>query len=198
MAKVDSVAPALEPNDCSNYITRSSDPPPLSSELRKLTRGPPLFRRMLSEVAARRPATLKEISARVGVGPSTASVVLNGAKSGTKVSEETRKAILEVARELNYRPNVVARSLRRQQTGIVGFFSGYEGVDPRNPLVAELLHGIQSGCARQGLDLLLYSANVGHSAEEIAANLSNGRLDGLVVTALPGHPITKLLTKEHL
>lgn len=134
----------------------------------------------------------------MGVGPSTASVVLNGAKSGTKVSAETRRAILEVARELNYRPNVLARSLRCQRTGIVGFFSGYDGLDPRNPLVAELLHGLQSGCARQGLDLLLYSPNAGHSAEQVAANLADGRMDGLVVNALPGHPITKLLAKERL
>lgn len=149
-------------------------------------------------MAERRAVTLKEISARVGVGPSTASVVLNGSKSGTKVSEETRRAILEVARELNYRPNAVARSLRRQRTGIVGLFSGYEGIDPRNPAAAEILRGLQVGCARQGLDLLLYSADAGHSAEQIVANLADGRLDGLIVTALPGHPIARLLAQERL
>lgn len=150
------------------------------------------------KVSERRPVTLKEISARVGVSPSSASVVLNGAKSRTKVSEETRQAILEVARELNYRPNVLARSLRQRRTGIVGFFSGYDQIDPRNLYVAELMHGIQAGCARQGLHLLLFTPNASHAAEEVVASLADGRLDGLVVTALPGHPITKLLAQERL
>lgn len=149
-------------------------------------------------MSERRAPTLKEISERVGVGTSTASVVLNGTKSGTRVSAATREAIMEVARELNYRPNVLARSLRRQRTGIVGFFSGYDRIDPRNLYVADLMHGIQSGCARQGLDLLLYTPDAGHNAEEIVANLVDGRLDGLIMTALPGHPITKLIGQERL
>lgn len=146
----------------------------------------------------RKPPTLKEIAERVGVRTSTASVVLNGAKSGTKVSEQTRQAILDVARELNYRPNALARSLRRRRTGIVGFFSGYEYLDPRNPYIAEVLSGLQQGCSRQGLDLLLYTPNAGHTPEEIVANLSNGRLDGLVMTARPEHPISSLLIDAQL
>jgi DNA-binding LacI/PurR family transcriptional regulator len=165
-------------------------------DLSSKTDSPP--RILEATMMAKRPATLKEVAARVGVGPSTASVVLNGAKSGTKVSEKTREAILRVARELNYRPNVLAQSLRRQRTGIIGFFSGYDGIDPRNGHIAELLYGVQTGCASQGLDLLLYTANANHSAEQIVANLADGRLDGLLVTALPGHPIMRLLAQESL
>lgn len=152
----------------------------------------------VTTLAETRPVTLKQISERVGVGTSTASVVLNGAKSGTKVSEETRQAILRVAKELNYRPNGLARSLRNRRTGIVGFFSGYEYVDPRNPYIAEVLSGLQSGCARRGLDLLLYTPNAGHTPDEIVANLADGRLDGLVTTARPEHPIAALLAEERL
>jgi len=149
-------------------------------------------------VSQRRPATLREIAERVGVGPSTASVVLNGAKSGTKVSEVTRQAILEAAKELNYRPNAVARSLRMRRTGIIGFFSGYEYIDPRNQYIAEVMSGLQAGCAAHGLNLLLFTPNSGHTEAEIVGNLADGRLDGLVITARPEHPINALLAGSHL
>ncbi|MGV3617458.1 MAG: LacI family DNA-binding transcriptional regulator [Fimbriimonas sp.] len=145
-----------------------------------------------------KPATLKQIAARAGVGTTAASVVLNGAKSGTRVSEETRQAILRAAQELNYRPNGLAQSLRKRRTGIVGYFSGYEAIDPRNQYIAEVMSGLQAGCVRHRLDLLLYTPLATHTPEEIVANLSNGRLDGLVMTSRPEHPIATLLTQAHL
>jgi len=145
-----------------------------------------------------RPATLKEIALRAGVGPAAASVVLNGAKSGTRVSDETRDAILRAAQELNYRPNALARSLRTKRTGIVGYFSGYECIDPRNQYIAEILSGIQNGAAKRGMDILLYTPQSGHTPEEIVGNLQNGRLDGLILTGLPGHPLAHLLTESYL
>lgn len=149
-------------------------------------------------MSTRRPATLKEIGERVGVGASTASVVLNGSKSGTKVSEETRRAILKAAEELNYRPNGLARSLRNRRTGIVGFFSGYEYIDPRNSYIAEVMSGLQAGCALHRLNLLLYTPHSGHGPRDVVANLEDGRLDGLIITARPDHPITALLAGSHL
>src|SRR4051812_370200 len=108
-------------------------------------------------MADNRPATLRQIADRVGVGPSAVAVVLNGARSGTKVSEKTRTAIQEAAKEMNYRPNVLARSLRRRRTGIVGFYSGYEFIDPRNQYIAEVMSGLQEGCGIHGLNLLLHT-----------------------------------------
>lgn len=146
----------------------------------------------------KKPATLKEIAAHAGVGTAAASVVLNGAKSGTRVSDEKREAIIRVARELNYRPNGLARSLRMRRTGIVGYFSGYECIDPRNEYIAAIMGGLQAGCAGLGLDFLLYTPHIDLSPESVVANLSNGRLDGLIVTARPEHPISSLLAEAHL
>ena len=147
---------------------------------------------------SKRAHTLRDVAERVGVGPATVSVVINGSRSGTKVSERTREAILQAARELNYRPNALARSLRTSRTGIVGYFSGYSFIDPRNPYIAEVMAGLQSACAERGLDLLLYTPHAGHTAEEIAANLANGRLDGLILSAREDHPIVPLLVDSHL
>jgi DNA-binding LacI/PurR family transcriptional regulator len=145
-----------------------------------------------------RRATIKEIAERVGVGTAAVSVVLNGARSGTRVSEQTRTAILNTARELNYQPNALAQSLRMQRTGIIGYFSGYECIDPRNPYIAEVMSGLQAACTSKAIDLLLYTPHQDLAPEHVVANLSNGRLDGLVMTARPEHPITKLLVQAHL
>ncbi len=146
----------------------------------------------------RRPATLKEVADKVGVGTATVSVVLNGAKSGTKVSEKTRLAIQEAALELNYRPNALARSLRKRRTGIVGFFSGYEYIEPRNQYIAEVLSGLQAGCRHHDLNLLLFTPRTEHTEADIVAELADGRLDGLVITARPEHHINNLLAGSHL
>lgn len=145
-----------------------------------------------------RPATLKEIASRAGVNTAAVSVVLNGARSTSRVSEATREAILVAARELNYRPNGLARSLRNRRTGIVGYFSGYDCIDPRNQYVAEVMSGLQSACVALGLDLLLYTPHADLTPEKIVSSLTDGRLDGLIVTALPNHPIVPLLARTHL
>lgn len=146
----------------------------------------------------RKPATLKEIASHAGVGTAAASVVLNGSRSTSRVSEANRQAILRAAQELDYRPNGLARSLRRRRTGIVGYFSGYDCVDPRNGYIAEVLSGLQAACVGLGLDLLLYTPHADLTPEKVIASLSDGRLDGLVVTALREHPIVPMLAKAHL
>lgn len=64
------------------------------------------------------PATLNEIAAAAGVSISTVSRALNN--SSHAVNEVTRERILAVARELGYRPNMVARGLRKDRSYSVG------------------------------------------------------------------------------
>lgn len=62
--------------------------------------------------------TLQSIADRAGVSHQTVSNVLN---SPHKVAEETRKRVLGVIEELNYRPNETARSLARRTTQLISF-----------------------------------------------------------------------------
>lgn len=68
------------------------------------------------ESASRKMATIKDIARIVGVSLMTVSRALNEPE---KVKPETRDKIEAVARELNYYPNNVARSLARRCTRIV-------------------------------------------------------------------------------
>jgi DNA-binding LacI/PurR family transcriptional regulator len=64
--------------------------------------------------------TLKEVAARVGLAPGTVSAVLNNAPSSRAIPEPTRQRIQVAAQALNYRPNFLARSLRKRRTYTVG------------------------------------------------------------------------------
>src|SRR5260370_22790876 len=64
--------------------------------------------------------TLKALAARLALTPGTVSAVLNNSAASKSIPERTRKRILHAARELNYRPNFMARSLRVQRTYTIG------------------------------------------------------------------------------
>jgi LacI family transcriptional regulator len=68
----------------------------------------------------RNAVTLKAVATHLGLTPGTVSAVLNNSPAARSIPEHTRKRILSAARELNYRPNFLARSLRVQRTFTIG------------------------------------------------------------------------------
>src|ERR1017187_8020336 len=64
--------------------------------------------------------TLRDVAERVGLAPGTVSAVLNDAPSARAIPEPTRNRIQAAAAELDYRPNFLARSLRKRRTYTVG------------------------------------------------------------------------------
>jgi DNA-binding LacI/PurR family transcriptional regulator len=63
---------------------------------------------------------LKELSAHLGLSTTTLSMVLNDSPTAGSIPQETKERIFNAARELNYRPNYLARSLRVQRTHTLG------------------------------------------------------------------------------
>jgi DNA-binding LacI/PurR family transcriptional regulator len=63
---------------------------------------------------------LKDVAKYVGLTPGTVSSVLNDSPSSKAIPEHTKKRIFDAARELNYRPNFFARSLRKKRTYMIG------------------------------------------------------------------------------
>ena len=64
--------------------------------------------------------TLKSVAEHVGLTASTVSAVLNNSSASRSVPERTKNRILAAARDLKYRPNFLARSLRVQRTYTIG------------------------------------------------------------------------------
>lgn len=118
---------------------------------------------------------MKEIAARVGVSKTTVHRALTG--SG-RVSPKTRARILAIAAELDYTPNTLARSLRRQRTGTLGVVTN--GVS--NSFYATLLAAIEEAAGSQGYNLLLCCSGGNAELEtEHLGLLREKRVDGLLV-----------------
>jgi DNA-binding LacI/PurR family transcriptional regulator len=64
--------------------------------------------------------TLKTVATHLGLTPGTVSAALNNSPASRSIPERTKKRILDAARDLNYRPNYFARSLRLQRTYTIG------------------------------------------------------------------------------
>ncbi|MBO0884008.1 MAG: LacI family DNA-binding transcriptional regulator, partial [Mycobacterium sp.] len=91
---------------------------------------------------------------------------------------ETRERILTAARELGYRPNAAARSLRTARTGTLGLFLP----DFTNPVYAQVITGAEAGASAHGAVLLTASSNVvGRDTRTYVELLGNGRVDGLLL-----------------
>lgn len=99
------------------------------------------------------PPTIKDISREARVSIATVSKVLNGDYS--KVSEETKKRVLAVAEKLQYRPNLLARSLVRRQSSLLGLVVP----DISNPYYADMCRGIADEAQKHKLSTLIVNTD---------------------------------------
>jgi LacI family transcriptional regulator, galactose operon repressor len=87
----------------------------------------------------KQPVTLKAVAQHLGLTPGTVSTVLNAAPSSRSIPERTKNRIYAAAKELNYRPNFFARSLRKKRTYMIGVIAEEIG----DPYGATIISGIE-------------------------------------------------------
>jgi DNA-binding LacI/PurR family transcriptional regulator len=134
-----------------------------------------------------KPTSLKMVAEEVGLSSAAVSRVLNGSPAAKSIPKSTQDRILAAARKLNYRPNLLARSLRRGRSHTVGVLvpeisEGYATL---------VLSGLEQGLLQAGYFYYLISHH--HRAELIEqsqAMLVERAVDGIIAidTALQRHP----------
>jgi len=92
-----------------------------------------------------RSLSLKELAEHLSLSPATVSLVINRTKAAAAIPEETQKRIFQAAKELNYRPNFYARSLRMQRSFTIGILH-----PDLSDYVALLTSGIEDYLMREG------------------------------------------------
>jgi DNA-binding LacI/PurR family transcriptional regulator len=97
-----------------------------------------------------RVVTLRSVADHVGLTPSTVSAVLNNSAAARSVPEHTKNRILAASRELNYRPNYLARSLRVQRTYTIGVIAR----DLGDAYAAMVISGIEGYLRQQNFFFL--------------------------------------------
>ena len=137
---------------------------------------------------------IKTVAEQAGVSFKTVSRVVNG---DPKVADETRRRILRVIDELNYRPNKLGRSLVRGKTGVVGVINGAVNDVYSHPFFSDVLHGIADVLSQSDLDVLIH---LPHSSNLAYCNLYlEKRVDGLILMSLPAEdPNLAGLAENHV
>lgn len=125
--------------------------------------------------------TLKNVAEAAGVSPATASIVLNGRAKG-RVSDEVASRVIETAKELNYRPNLTARSLRTQESKTIGLISDQIAT---TPFAGQMLAGAQDVAWRNGWLLLLVNTDEDKNFEDTATKaLIQRNVDGFIYASM--------------
>jgi LacI family transcriptional regulator len=132
------------------------------------------------------PVTLRDVAARAGVHPATASRALNP-ETRILVSEDTASRVLDAAAALGYRPNPVARSLRTRRSHTVGVLIP----DLNNPLFPPIVRGLEDRLATAGYVALIGNTDSDDERERMVFEQMRARhVDGLVLaTARLRHPL---------
>lgn len=122
--------------------------------------------------------TLKDVAAIAGVSPKTVSNVVNGY---AHVAPSTRERVERAITELNYRPNLSARSLRRGRTGVIALAVPELDV----PYFAELARRLVSAAAELGWTVLVdQTEGVQERERQVISGIRDHLIDGLVLSPL--------------
>lgn len=124
--------------------------------------------------------TIREVAERAGVSISTVSHVINQTRF---VSPELRGRVTDAMRELSYRPNAVARSLRSGKSLTIGLMLP----DSSNPYFTEIARGIQDAAMARGFTVLVGNTDGDLDKEALYSEiLLEKQVDGVIMIAA-GH-----------
>jgi LacI family transcriptional regulator len=129
-----------------------------------------------------RAPTLSDVGRVAGVSAMAASAVLNGARTSSRISEETRARILAAAAKLNYRANAAARALANRRMNTLGVVALVEGPEV-NQYFVEVFNGVLEAAAAQQQNTTVFTVNSWERDADRIAGFCDGRIDGLVLIA---------------
>jgi LacI family transcriptional regulator len=136
--------------------------------------------------------TMRDVAERAGVSVTTVSHVINKTRP---VSDELRHRVLVAMEELDYQPNLLARSLRRGQTHTIGVIVP----DSANPYFADVTRGIEDASFEQGYSVILCNSDGDADKEQMYTDvLVEKQVDGIlfVSIALSAEQVCSLQDRE--
>jgi LacI family transcriptional regulator len=119
--------------------------------------------------------TMKDIARMAGVSKATVSMVMN--KKDASISDATRKRVLEIAKEMSYIPNSIARSLSTKKSGTIGVILP----DITNPFFSEMARAIEDEAERLEYNLIICNTDNDIDKEQKYIELLISKLiDGII------------------
>ena len=124
-------------------------------------------------------ATIKDVAKRAGLSTTLVSRYLNGQKG---VSPASREKITAAIRELNYRPNGIARSLVRQETQSIGIVLDNICAPFMAPLITGLQRGAEEFDTENKYNVIFCSSDGDMEKKKRHIQfLTQGRVDGIII-----------------
>lgn len=142
----------------------------------------------------KRNVNIFKVAEEAGVSKSTVSRVIN---NKANVSEKTRKKVLETMKELNYRPNIAAKTLVTNNTHTIGIVVS----DITHPFFSEFIKGIEAKIMKEDYNIMFSSSHwVAEEEKKHIRMFEEGRVDGIImVSGAVGEYndyITNMVTRE--
>jgi DNA-binding LacI/PurR family transcriptional regulator len=127
--------------------------------------------------------SLRTVAERVGLAACSVSAILNHTPASLAIPQRTKDRVFRAVAELNYRPNLWARSLRTKRTRMVAAIASDLGFAP----AARVLAGVHRLLHRRGYLLVLGSFDCTSGSRNISAQLQQRGIEGVVAidAALP-------------
>lgn len=120
-----------------------------------------------------------------GYSKTTISRVLNGKGKEFRISEDTIEQIFHAARELNYRPNLVAQYLRTETGNTIGVAVPYIS----NPFFAQLVSTIAIEAKKSGFMVMLFDTQEDESVERKCISvMQDYHVDGIIIVPCSESP----------
>lgn len=132
-------------------------------------------------------ANIYDVARKARVSVFTVSAVIN---NSDQVSSTLRRRVESAVRELNYRPNLLARSLAKRQSHTIGIIVP----DIANPFFPLVVRGAEDTAQKSGYSTLLCNSdNRQDKEEQYLELLLSKRVDGILITKAPGPFTTRQL-----
>lgn len=136
----------------------------------------------------KRPTTMSDIAREAGVSQTTVSFVLNNHPSSANIPAETKDRILEVTKNLSYRPNLAAQGLRTNQTHTIGFITDEIAITPH---AVDIIRGAQDAAWANGKLVLIVNTGLDTTVTETAIEMMLGRqVEGIIYAAMYHQEVT--------
>lgn len=134
--------------------------------------------------------TIGDIAAELGMSKTTVSRAISGTG---RISEETRKRVLELINERGYRPSAVAKGLAKSRTYNIGVVMPSVDVGREFSFFRECLVGICEHAASRDYDVIL---TMGDEISKIRRILENSKVDGMIAARSEEGSETETLITE--
>ena len=122
--------------------------------------------------------SLKDIASQLGVSTALVSYVINNKEKEARVSVEMAEKIRKVAAELNYRPNLIAKSLKSGRTNTIGLIVA----DISNPFFSSVAKRIEDEARKHGYAVIFGSSDESADKLELLIDVfQNRQVDAFII-----------------